>query len=338
MVHDERIHYEVLGVAMIGYLATDERADAGARPAVLLMHEGGGQDDNVRARADRLAALGYVAFALDYLGGGTQHPLAAAQARLGELWSDPGAIRELALAGYRILTAQPGVDRERVAAVGFCFGGAMALELARAGVGLRAAIGFHPGFTDPRPADSAGITASVLMICGADDPVVSAADRHRFEDEMREANVAAWPERASGRSAAVDLDRDPAARVQRAEAFDRRRVGEALLESFAGSDREGPHSVRRRVLVHHHEPIAQAEAEVVGDQGHVLAGGEALSGSGRDDDDALGWFRAPDDVTEGDAPENHEGADHCKEADGPARRPDSRHVADSNPTLFFRRR
>jgi dienelactone hydrolase len=192
VLRSERIAYEVHGLEMVGYLALDEASAPSVRPGVLLLHEGGGQDDNVRARADRLAGLGCVAFALDYLGGGVQHPLAVAQARLGELYADAAPSRELALAGYRILAAQPGVDDDRLAAVGFCFGGAMALELARAGVPLRAAIGFHPGFVSPRPADSASITASVLMICGADDPVVSPEDRARFEDEMREANVADW--------------------------------------------------------------------------------------------------------------------------------------------------
>jgi dienelactone hydrolase len=145
MLRGERVSYEVRGVEMVGYLAVEETAETSVRPGVLLVHEGGGQDDNVRARAERLATLGYVAFALDYLGGGIQHPLAVAQVRLGELASDPRATRELALAGYRILIAQPGVDGERVAAVGLCFGAAMALELARAGVPLRAVIGLHPG-------------------------------------------------------------------------------------------------------------------------------------------------------------------------------------------------
>ena len=192
MVRHQRIGYEIDGVDMVGYLAVDEHADMPARPGVLLLHEGAGQDDNVRERADRLAALGYAAFALDYLGGGTQHPLKDAQARLGELFSDPAAAQRLARAGYDLLVAQPGVDADRVAAVGFCFGGALALELARSGVPLRAVVGFHPGFTPPRPDDSARITGSVLMICGAEDPVVSAEDRRRFEDEMREANVADW--------------------------------------------------------------------------------------------------------------------------------------------------
>jgi dienelactone hydrolase len=190
--HTDRIEYEVLGLTMIGYLAVDQLAGADTRPGVLLIHEGGGQDDNIRARANRLAELGYVAFALDYLGGGCPHPLAAAQDRLGELLDDPTATRQLAVAGYDELVAQPGVDADRVAAVGFCFGGVLALELARSGVPLRAAIGLHPGFAVARPAESANISASVLMICGADDPVVSADDRRRFEDEMREAHVADW--------------------------------------------------------------------------------------------------------------------------------------------------
>jgi len=192
MVQTARIEYEALGTAVVGHLAVDAGVGDGGRPGVLLVHEGGGQDDNVRVRAERLAALGYVAFALDYFGGGCPHPLAQAQARLGELFEDPVATRQLALAGYDVLVAQPGVDRGRLAAVGFCFGGVMALELARSGVALRAAVGFHPGFAAARAPDSEQIRASVLMICGAEDPVVSADDRRRFEQEMREAHVADW--------------------------------------------------------------------------------------------------------------------------------------------------
>jgi dienelactone hydrolase len=192
VLRTEQIEYEALGIAMVGYLAVDEPSAGGDQPAVLLMHEGGGQDDNVRARAERLAARGYVAFALDYFGGGCQHPLPFAQARLGELFEDWSATSQLARAGYDVLVGQRGVDRDRIAAAGFCFGGVMALELARSDVPLRAAIGFHPGFAAPRPVDSQRITASVLMICGAEDPVVSVDDRARFEKEMRDARVADW--------------------------------------------------------------------------------------------------------------------------------------------------
>jgi dienelactone hydrolase len=192
MLRSDRIEYEALGVSMVGYLAVDDELGGSSRPGVLLMHEGSGQDDNVRRRADRLAELGYVAFVLDYFGGGCQHPLSFSQVRLGELFEDPAATRQLALAGYDLLTAQPGVDRDRIAAIGFCFGGVMALELARSSVPLRAVVGFHPGFAKVSTADSAEISASVLMICGAEDPVVSRDDRQRFEDEMRSAHVADW--------------------------------------------------------------------------------------------------------------------------------------------------
>jgi dienelactone hydrolase len=192
MLRTVRIEYEALGIAMVGYLAVDDEPGGRDRPGVLLMHEGGGQDNNVRERAERLAGLGYVAFALDYFGGGHQHPLPFAQSRLGEFFENMGTTRQLALAGYNVLTAQPSVDRDRIAAAGFCFGGVMALELARSDVPLRAVVGFHPGFAKVSPADSAGIAASVLMICGAEDPVVSIEDRRRFEDEMRAANVADW--------------------------------------------------------------------------------------------------------------------------------------------------
>ena len=74
----------------------------------------------------------------------------------------------------------------------FCFGGVMALELARSDVLLRAAVGFHPGFATSGAAESARITASVQMICGAEDAVVSADDRRQFENEMRQAHVADW--------------------------------------------------------------------------------------------------------------------------------------------------
>lgn len=192
MLQTARIEYTASDIEMVGYLTSADAGGDALRPGVLLLHEGGGQDDNVRARADRLAELGYVAFALDYLGGGCQHSPEEIQARLGALWNDHAAVQALAVAGYDVLVAQPGVDPDRIAAVGFCFGGLMALELARRGVPLKAAVGFHPGIAAAQVAESSKITASVLLMCGADDPVTSAEDRARFEAEMRDAGVADW--------------------------------------------------------------------------------------------------------------------------------------------------
>jgi dienelactone hydrolase len=192
MVTRQNIEYEVDGTTMVGVLAADETAGDARRPGVVLFHEGIGQDDNVRSRAERLAALGYITFAADYFGGGQQLPLDRAQARLGELMSDPDQIRHIARAGLDQLLADSRVDTARVAAFGYCFGGTMGLELGRSGADLRAIVGFHPGLGSKRPEDSRNIVASVLMLCGADDPILPPETRQAFENEMREAGVADW--------------------------------------------------------------------------------------------------------------------------------------------------
>jgi dienelactone hydrolase len=194
MLAVSEVDYVVDDVGMVGYLAVDPENDrfGERRPGVLLAHEGGGQDDNVRARADRLGELGYVAFALDYFGAARQPPFAEAQTRLGELLDDVDATRRLAWAGLDVVSTHPRIDVGRVAAIGFCFGAHLVLELARDGAPLRAVVGFHPGLYSPRPHDSANIAAAVLMCCGADDPVTPVESRERFEAEMRAAGVADW--------------------------------------------------------------------------------------------------------------------------------------------------
>ncbi|MFZ1429390.1 MAG: dienelactone hydrolase family protein, partial [Geminicoccaceae bacterium] len=88
------------------------------------------------------------------------------------------------------LTARAEVDAERVAAIGFCFGGTMALELARAGADLKAVVGFHSGLATTAPkTDAQAIKARVLVCIGADDPLIPAAQRADFESEMREGGV-----------------------------------------------------------------------------------------------------------------------------------------------------
>ena len=194
VLQTQAVSYDVDGVSMVGHMAVDDElvGQSDRRAGVLLSHEGGGLDDNVRSRAERLAALGYVAFALDYFGGGQQLPVEEAQARLKVLIDDADAIRRLGRAGLAVLNAHPLVDPGCVAAIGFCFGGTMSLELARSGAPLRAVVGFHPGLRSPRPEDSANIAASVLMCCGADDPIIPVESRQRFEEEMRTAGVADW--------------------------------------------------------------------------------------------------------------------------------------------------
>jgi dienelactone hydrolase len=187
----EDIVYEVDGRRMVGLFAMDDLRP-GLRPAVLVCHEGPGLEEHAKGRAIRLAGLGYAAFALDYHGDGQVLASDKMMERIGQMMGDPSITRRLAGAGLEVLLSQDGVDPARVAAIGYCFGGAMCLELARSGADVAAIVGFHPGFGPPNPDDSRHITASVLMCVGADDPFVSAEQRRAFEAEMAEAGVADW--------------------------------------------------------------------------------------------------------------------------------------------------
>lgn len=187
-MHSEDIEYMVDGSRHVGRLAV-HRDGAGRRPAVLVCHEGPGLTDLARGVAARLADLGYVAFALDYHGDGRPLPREEMMPRLGALMGDPLRIRSLAQAGYDVLVAQPEADAARVAAIGYCFGGTMALEFARGGAPLRAVVGFHSGLGTKRPEDAGNITGAVQVHIGADDPMIPPSQRADFEAEMRAGGV-----------------------------------------------------------------------------------------------------------------------------------------------------
>lgn len=189
MATTREISYEADGRTMVGTLALPEGTDR--RPGVLVCHEGPGLDDHARSRAVRLAdELGYVAFALDYHGGG--QPLAdrgQMMARLGELREDPRRARAIATAGLDVLRGEARTDGNRLAAIGYCFGGTLSLELARSGADISAIVGFHSGLAPARPEDARNIRGKVLMLIGADDPIVDNAQRRDFEEEMRDGGV-----------------------------------------------------------------------------------------------------------------------------------------------------
>jgi dienelactone hydrolase len=184
----EDIEYTVEGIRMVGHLALDDER-TGSRPAVLVCHEGPGLDEHAKRRAERLADLGYVAFALDYHGEGKPLARDEMMTRLGALMGDADRIRTLAEAGLAILLAQSEVDTNRVAAIGYCFGGTMALELARGGADIALVVGFHSGLGTPRPARPGEVKAGILVCIGADDPIVPPEQRSAFEQEMRAANA-----------------------------------------------------------------------------------------------------------------------------------------------------
>jgi dienelactone hydrolase len=187
-VQSTDIEYSFDGIRLVGELSVDD-SHRGKRPAILVSHEGGGLTDHARNRARALAELGYVAFALDYFGDGKPVPADQAGARFAELNGDRLRTRAIARAGLDVLLADEHADSSQVAAIGYCFGGTLSLELARGGAGLRAVVGFHSGLTTDRPQDAANITAPVLVCIGADDPFIPADQRLAFEEEMRGAGV-----------------------------------------------------------------------------------------------------------------------------------------------------
>jgi dienelactone hydrolase len=185
---ERTLAYHADGRDMIGsYYAPD---GGGKHAAILVCHEGPGLDDHARGYARKLASLGYAAFALDYHGGGK--PMGdreAMMARFGELMGAPDRIVALGQAGLDQLLAQPEADSGRAAAIGFCFGGTMSFHLARAGVDIKAAVGYHAGLATTTPAKPGAVKAKVLALIGVDDPIIPPQQRTDFEKEMTEAKA-----------------------------------------------------------------------------------------------------------------------------------------------------
>jgi len=175
-------------VTLKGYLADDGRP--GTRPGVVLFPEAFGIGEHVIERARRLAALGYVALAADPYGDGAQaKDLPHAIELMTSVRSDVGRWRARAQAALDALCAQPNVDRGKVAAIGYCFGGSTALELGRSGAPLSAVVSFHGGLEAPRPEDARNIRGRVLVCHGASDPLISAEQVAAFEAQMRVTQV-----------------------------------------------------------------------------------------------------------------------------------------------------
>ena len=159
------------GATLEGYLAYDD-AVSGKAPGILVVHEWWGLNDYVRSRAEELARMGYVAFALDMYGKGksTEHPDQAA-AWMKEINANMDQWLKRAMAGLQVLKKQPQVDTARLAAIGYCFGGATVQVLAYGGADLKGVVSFH-GSLIPPSAEQAGRARAKILIChGAQDPM-----------------------------------------------------------------------------------------------------------------------------------------------------------------------
>ena len=188
-VKSEVVEYRQGDVVLEGYLAYDD-SFKGKRPGVVVAHEWFGQTSYERKRAEQLARLGYVAFAIDMYGKGVRAKDGKEAAALaGKYMGDRKLMRARAAAGLDVLRSRPEVDPTRLAAIGYCFGGTTVLELARSGADLAAVVSFHGGLSTPTPDDARNIKAKVLALHGADDPLVPMQQVVAFQEEMRKGKV-----------------------------------------------------------------------------------------------------------------------------------------------------
>jgi dienelactone hydrolase len=166
------VPYQHAGKTYQGYLAYDD-AKAGPRPGVLVVHEWWGLNDYTRSRTRQLAEMGYVAFAADMFGDGkTTRDPKEAQAWSSAVGSQPNQLAVLSKAGLDVLRKQDNVDSDKLAAIGFCFGGTTVLQLAYTGVPLKAAVTFHGGLVVPDAQQAMRIRSPILILHGAEDSFI----------------------------------------------------------------------------------------------------------------------------------------------------------------------
>lgn len=184
-VRGKVVTYEAGKTKLKGYLAYDA-AKKGKRPGVLVVHEWWGHNDYARRRARMLAKLGYIALAVDMYGGGknTGHPKDAKRFMMAAIKSKDVAIARFK-AGLKLLRANKRTAKNKVAAIGYCFGGGVVLNMARAGIDLRAVVSFHGSLSPMVKAKKGEIKAELLVLHGAADPFVPKKQLAVFKKEMK---------------------------------------------------------------------------------------------------------------------------------------------------------
>jgi dienelactone hydrolase len=186
---EETVEYKDGEAMLEGYLVYDDEAGS-PQPGVLVFHEWWGLNDYIKSRARDIASLGYVAFAPDVYGKGVRPADAkAAGTEAGKYMKDRKLLRSRGTAALDTLKKNKRVDPERIAAIGYCFGGAAALELARSGAPLAATATFHGVLNTPMPEDAEKIKGSVLVLHGSEDRSVKPAEVQSFQDAMNKAGV-----------------------------------------------------------------------------------------------------------------------------------------------------
>ena len=185
----ETVEYTLDGQVFSGYLAWDDEAE-GKRPGILLVHEWWGHNDFVREQAEQLAAAGYTAFALDMYGEGklAEHP-DTAQEFMKQATRDMEQVKARFIKAKELLQNHESVDAGKIAAQGYCFGGAVVLNMARMGVDLDGVVSYHGALASPLQAEAGKVTARVQVYTGGADPMVPSEQVAGLVQEMQDAEV-----------------------------------------------------------------------------------------------------------------------------------------------------
>lgn len=188
-VQTKDVPYKHGDVDCVGFLAYDDAIE-GPRPGVLVVHEWWGLNEYAKDRCKQLAELGYVAFAADMYGQGqvTEHPKTAGE-MAGKVRANVAQWRARAFAALDTLKNQPQCDAQKLAAIGYCFGGSTALQLALADADLKAVASFHGGLPVPTEDEARHISGEVLICNGADDSFISAKSIDDFQAPLKKAGV-----------------------------------------------------------------------------------------------------------------------------------------------------
>jgi dienelactone hydrolase len=185
----KEVAYSHGGKSFKGHLVWDD-ATPGKRPGVLVLHEWWGLDEYAKKRAEQLAGMGYVAFAADMYGEGkvAEHP-DDAKKMSSEVRANVENWRGRAQAALDVLKKDERVDPSKLAAIGYCFGGSTALQLAYGGADLDAVVTFHAGLPTPTPEQAKAVKAQVLVCHGADDKFVSEESIQKLKEALDAASV-----------------------------------------------------------------------------------------------------------------------------------------------------
>jgi dienelactone hydrolase len=183
------VEYKVGDITLKGYIAYDSSIK-GKRPGIIVVHEWWGLTDYPKKRAEMLAKLGYVALAADMYGDGkTADNPGDAQKSAGESMKDASLLKSKFLAAVDFLKQDEHTNATQIAAIGYCYGGGVVLNMARAGVDLKGVVSFHGSLGAVIPAEKGNVKAKILVCAGAADKFISDKDIETFKKEMKDAGA-----------------------------------------------------------------------------------------------------------------------------------------------------